>query len=131
MGTDEKSEGFEVIHAYTRAQAIEDGVLVDLSCLAREAGFRWPLAVTRGVSGVIEPSDALKKEGQSDTGRAWDLLNILRVELHSAKDGREVLFAPYFLTEPGRPPRQVAMRAVSGPGDDGEPVITVMMPDED
>lgn len=131
METDERSEGFEVIHAYTRAQAIEDGVLVDLSALAREAGFRWPLAVTRGVWGVIEPSDALKKEGQSGTGRAWDLLNILRVELRSAKDGRELLFAPYFLTEPGKPPRQVAMRAVSGPGDDGEPVITIMMPDED
>lgn len=130
MKNDAKSEEFEIIHAYTRAQAIEDGVLVDLSRLAREAGFHWPLAVARSVWGIIEPSAALKKEGQSHTGRAWDLLNILRMELRSAKDGREVLFAPYFLTEPGRPPRQVLMRAVSGPGDDGEPVINIMMPDE-
>lgn len=30
---------FEVIHTYTHAQAIEDGVLVDVSDLARQAGF--------------------------------------------------------------------------------------------
>ncbi|MBI5247529.1 MAG: hypothetical protein HY923_10135 [Elusimicrobia bacterium] len=131
MEMNEKPEEFEVIHAYTRAQAIEDGVLVDMSALAREAGFRWPLAVTRSVWGVIEPDDALKREGQSYTGRAWDLLTILRAEMRSARDGCEVRFAAYFVTEPGMPPRQVAMRAVSGPGDEGEPVITVMMPDED
>lgn len=55
MGIDAKSEKFEVIHAYTRAQAIEDGVLVDLSGLASEAGFRWPLAVTQAVWAVVEP----------------------------------------------------------------------------
>lgn len=131
MEIDAKSKEFEVIHAYTRAQALEDGVLVDLSALASEAGFRWPLAVTQAVWAVVEPGPDLKKEGQSWTGRAWDLLSLLRMGLRSAKDGREVRFAPYFLTEPGKPPRQVALRAVSGPGDDGEPVITVMMPDED
>lgn len=121
----------EVIAAYTRAQAIEDGVLVDLSDLAREAGFRWPLAVTQSVWAVIEPGHDLMEEGQSSIGRAWDLLNVLRAGLRTAQGGHEVSFAPYFLREPGQPPRQVMMRAVSGPGDDGEPVITVMMPDED
>ncbi|MDE2489317.1 MAG: hypothetical protein KGM24_00610 [Elusimicrobia bacterium] len=121
---------FEVVHSYTRAQAIEDGVLVDLTQLAREAGFRWPLAVTQGVWAVVSPSPALKREGQSCLGRAWDLLNVLRAELRSVS-GREVAFAPYFLSESGKAPRPVAMRAVSGPGDGGEPVITVMMPGED
>ncbi|MDE2489532.1 MAG: hypothetical protein KGM24_01705 [Elusimicrobia bacterium] len=127
----ENIEAFEVVHSYTRAQAIEDGVLVDLSQLAREAGFRWPVAVTQGVWAVVTPAPALKREGQSCLGRAWDLLNVLRVELRSANGGREVAFAPYFLAEPGRAPRSVAMRAVSGPGDAGESVITVMLPGED
>lgn len=130
MGIDEESEKFEVIHACTRAQAIEDGVLVDLSGLAREAGFRWPVAVTRSVWDVVEPGCALKEEGQSFTGRAWDMLMVLRVMLRSS-NGREVRFAPLFVMEPEVPARSVAMKAVSGPGDDGEPVITVMMPDED
>ena len=34
----------EIIYAYTRAQAIEDGVLADVSEVAKEAGFRYPVA---------------------------------------------------------------------------------------
>ena len=124
-------EDAEIIHAYTRAQALEDGVLVDLSQLAREAGFRWPLAVTRAVWDVLEPSEELKTEGQSWTGRAWDMLFILRVSLRQSRDGREVRLAPLFIRKPGGAPEPVALRAISGPGDEGEPVITVMMADED
>jgi hypothetical protein len=35
-----------LIAAYTREQAIEDGTLVDVSKLAKEAGFRFPVAMT-------------------------------------------------------------------------------------
>ncbi len=37
------------ISAYSRAQAIEDGILVDVSDTAREAGFNIPVAITRTV----------------------------------------------------------------------------------
>ena len=37
------------ISTYTRAQAIEDGILVDVSDTACEAGFTIPVAVTRTV----------------------------------------------------------------------------------
>ena len=41
-------------------------------------------------------------------------------------------FAPLFVMPGrGRNPRGVAMYALCGPGDDAEPVITVMLPDED
>jgi len=36
----------EVVSVYTRAQAIADGVLIDVSEMAGEAGFRWPVAIT-------------------------------------------------------------------------------------
>jgi len=36
----------EPISTYTRRQALDDGVLVDVSEMAREAGFRFPVAVT-------------------------------------------------------------------------------------
>ena len=39
----------EVIHRYTRAQALADGVLVDVTDAAREAGFRTPVAMTIAV----------------------------------------------------------------------------------
>ena len=35
----------DVIFTYTRKQAIEDGVLIDVSEMAMEAGFRYPVAV--------------------------------------------------------------------------------------
>jgi hypothetical protein len=40
-------EEADLIHRYTRADALRDGVLVDVSATAREAGFRWPVALTR------------------------------------------------------------------------------------
>lgn len=132
MNNDTKNEEFEVIHSYTRNQALEDGVLLDLGALAKEAGFRWPVAVTRTVyEGILQPSKAVEQDGQSFTGRAWDMLTILRLEARRAGGGCEVRFAPLFVMEPGQPPRQVQLKAMSGPGDDGEPVITVMLPDED
>ena len=39
-------ENADVIHRYTRAQAIEDGTLVDVTETAREAGWRFPVATT-------------------------------------------------------------------------------------
>jgi len=36
----------EVISTYTRARALEDGVLVDVRAMAKEAGFRFPVAMT-------------------------------------------------------------------------------------
>jgi hypothetical protein len=36
-----------VISSYTRAQAIADGELVDVSTIAREAAIRFPVAITR------------------------------------------------------------------------------------
>ena len=37
----------ELIHTYTHAQAIEGGILVDVSNVAQEAGFRLHVAMTR------------------------------------------------------------------------------------
>lgn len=131
MENDTRLEGFEVIHAYTRAQAIEDGVLVDLSDLAREAGYRFPVAVTQGVWAVLNPTKELEAAGQDMTGRAWDMLTILSHGIRNALRTDEVRFAPLFLRELGQKVEPVEMWAKCGPGDDGEPVITVMMPDED
>jgi hypothetical protein len=36
----------DLIHRYTRAEAIADGVLVDVTATAREAGIRWPVVRT-------------------------------------------------------------------------------------
>ena len=40
-------ENVDLVHRYTRADALRDGVLIDVSAVAREAGIRYPVALTR------------------------------------------------------------------------------------
>ena len=64
----------EVIHTYTRAQALADGSLIDVTETAAEAGFRLPVAVTRTVwLRYCEWPEELGT-GQSTEGRLWDVL---------------------------------------------------------
>ena len=73
-------EDAPVIFSYTRAQAIEDGVLVDLTAWARETGFKVPVACTATVwQGYIVPPQGTESLGQSERGRAHDLLWMLFV----------------------------------------------------
>jgi hypothetical protein len=41
--------GAEVNYAYTRKDALNDGVQIDVSEVAREAGLKFPLYLTRAV----------------------------------------------------------------------------------
>ena len=121
-----------LIFAYTRAQAIADGVLVDVSELAKQAGFRFPVAVTAGVwAECVAVPDGVS--GQDETGRLWDVLNVLRFAIARQKgDCERVDFAVHVRNDnrAGDPPL-VRLYALCGPGDDAEPVITVMLPSED
>jgi hypothetical protein len=122
----------DLIHVYTRAQALADGVLVDISRLATEAGFRYPVAVTAAVWHLLKPSDDLVRLGQSTTGRAWDLLQVLRIAIRHSRHTDRVHFTPLFVLDAVHlTPQAVRLWAVCGPGDDEAPVITVMCEGED
>jgi hypothetical protein len=93
----EKSD--EVVYRYTRQQAIEDGVLVDVSCTreAKEAGFKAPLCLTRGVYSQVEVPEGL--EGIQDMkGRLWDTLILAALAFHMAEDKSLVQFHVSYLT---------------------------------
>lgn len=67
----------ELIHVYTRARAIADGVLFDVSDVAGEMGFRVPMATTAAVwSDCVTWSadDSDSQITQDEHGRLWDLL---------------------------------------------------------
>ena len=114
------------IHHYTRAQAIADGVLIDVSEMAREAGFRFPVAITRGVYELISPSPEEESEGQSEDGRLWDVLFILYLAIKtSSQSTNEIRFKVLISGE------EISLKALCHPGDRWEPVITIMLPDED
>ncbi len=81
-----------VIFSYTRGQAIEDGVLVDVTATAREAGFRYPVAVTRAVwDQIISPDEASCAIGQSEEGRLWDVVRMLRLAIRQCPRDTESL----------------------------------------
>jgi hypothetical protein len=66
-------EGADPIHSYTRADALRDGVLIDVSPAAREAGIRYPVALTRAAwqRCVKVPRGV---PCQDEEGRLWDVL---------------------------------------------------------
>jgi hypothetical protein len=77
IGTQNKEDGMDnVIYKYTAEQAIEDGTLVDVTELAKEAGFNWPVRITALVHTVCIPPKTNKIE--SYKGRLWDVLNVAR-----------------------------------------------------
>lgn len=122
---------FDLIHAYTRRQAIEDGVLVDVSEMAREAGFVYPVALTCGAWAecVRVPAGV---GGQDEAGRLWDVLQVLRLAIRGARGTDRVDFAVRVQNaDTDELPPLVPLYAVCGPGDDAEPVLTVMLPHED
>lgn len=120
-----------VIFQYSRAQAIEDGVLIDLTEWAKETGFRIPVACTAAVwNGYIVPTQRTRDLGQSERGRAHDLLWMLFNAVRKNGSGDSLLFDVMFLQTPNRRVL-VKLKSVCGPGDHGEPVVTIMLPGED
>src|SRR5437763_804679 len=120
----------DIVHRYTRAEAIADGVLIDVSATAKEAGIRYPVALTRAAweRCVAVPPGVLC---QDEAGRLWDVLFLLRLAIGHSSGGPEVRFAVHVRTDNReRTPPLVRLRALCGPGDDGAPVMTVMLPHE-
>lgn len=122
----------DLIDSYSRAQAIEDGVLVDVSEVAREAGLRYPVALTRAVWAdcVTWTRDDYP---QDESGRLWDVVYMLSLAVRASRGGSELRYSIVRVPNEGRGhvARRVSLKSVCGPGDDAEPVITIMQPEED
>jgi hypothetical protein len=138
---------WELISAYTRAQAIADGALVDLTDATDAAGrlspFRYPVAMTAAAfSQVIAVGGEWRRNAageenlalpgcQDFAGRVWDLFWMLVCAIRRAPAGDTVRFAVSVLTDGVHTRETVHLQSVCGPGDGGEPVLTIMLPEED
>lgn len=119
-----------VISEYSRAQAIEDGVLLDVSPIAYMVGFKYSVAVTRAVwIEYVKVPDGIVD--QDENGRLWDVLWMLKCGMRNAQ-GDTVLYKLHVRKDNSeRTPPLVTLKAICGPGDTPEPVITIMLPEED
>jgi hypothetical protein len=115
-----------VIVRYTRGQALADGVLVDVSEWANSrgmmGGFRIPVAMSAAVWAKVE---APKGSTQDTRGRAHDVLWMASLAARRQIDSDRASFTVRL----GR--GNVPMWIHVGPGDNAEPVATIMLEGED
>ena len=125
-------ENFTLISTYTRAQAIADGVLIDISATAAKHGFKLHTVVTDNLyHRYLTPPDGLSAgEGQSLAGRLHDLLTMAMLAARKGLGRNRVEFEVLFLMRPGKLDL-VKVIAHVGPGDDPAPVLTLMLPGDD
>ena len=125
----------EPISTYTRAEVISDGTLIDVSADARALGIHYPVALTRAVWADCvdwQAEDSRRQTYQDIAGRLHDVLWMFRCAARNAS-GERIRFSLYRVPRGGRAtcPRLTMLAAVIGPGDLGEPVLTIMLPGED
>jgi hypothetical protein len=122
----------EIIYTYTRAQAVADGVQVEVTKTAQEAGIKFPVFLTRTVydAYVTVPPDVT---AQDEAGRLWDIVWMLRFAILRSRPGVERIPVALYVRNDNRAAKLIKLIATCGPLDidDPQPAITVMMPDED
>jgi hypothetical protein len=124
--------GAEVLYAYTRKNALNDGVQIDVSEVACEAGLKFPVYLTRAVwENYVRVPEGVRC--QDESGRLWDLVWMLRVAARRTS-GPEMLFRLHVRNDNrDRTPPLVTLKAVCGPRDIDDPsaAITIMLTSED
>lgn len=122
----------EVVYAYTRKQAIEDGVLVDLmqdkmAEVCRQH-YKYPIACTAAVFAIMEKAVENKRHCNDYAGVLHDMLWMSRVMKRDLNESTKL-----FRVKIKGAGRQSVFdfKMVCDSGDNAEPVITIMLPDED
>src|ERR1035441_7433561 len=115
-----------VIYSYTRAQAVADGVQVEVTKTAQEAGIRFPVFLTRAVYDAyvaVPPGVA----GQDEAGRLWDVVWMTRFAILRSRPGCDRLPVSLYVRNDNRAPKLIKLIATCGPLDIDDPrsAITV------
>jgi hypothetical protein len=130
-----------LIFSYTRAQAIDDGVLVDLTLLNGKHGNRQPFNMHVACTSTVfekyinwPDHDGIEKSEQAIAVRVWDVLYMAALGARTQKEGVQEFLYIVYSTPPDVQFAEavpVKLKCHIGPGDQGEPVITIMLPHED
>ena len=114
----------ETIYSYSRAQAIDDGVLADLSHVdSIRQHWKHPFACTSAVWAII--GEALQRPDQDSSGICHDISTMAKLAIRSSRDAELILFTVIITG------KEHAMKLHIGPGDTAAPVLTLMLPYED
>ncbi len=111
-----------VLYSYPRAQAIEDGVLVDVSDSDAASLYKYPVVVTQALHAAL--SVGRGKEPDTYTARLRDVFSMAIAWSRGTGGGEDV----YFPVKVGR--KVLRLRVNCGPGDNAEPVLTFGFPED-
>ena len=125
----------EIVSKYTRKDALEEGCLIDVTAQAKENGFKFPVAITRELYNEINNIPS-QYSYQSYEGRLYDLLFMgfmnARANLKSSRIMYKFIMPT---TQQGKASifirKNISVVLELHSGDEGEPVITIMLPHED
>jgi hypothetical protein len=118
---------YNVIYSYSRADAIEDGLLIDVTDLSKQAGIKYPVAISEGIWLRLIECQGNDAEDRQEN-RLLNLMSELAKAIRSAGDCDRVEFKALHL---GHGQATIPVYALCHPGDLEEPVITVMLEGED
>ena len=113
-----------VSHNDTGERAMAAGLLIEVDPLLRqEAGYQWPVRITRGVASLVTPKEEEVKEGQNLNDRLWDTLHMARIAIGNAYRQEPVI--PFEVVLGGRTATLWAcLDTIGGPG------IHIIRPEE-
>lgn len=120
----------DLIHSYSRREALEDGVLVDVSEAAREVGIRFPVAMTAAAYAATV-TWTRETPHQDERGRLHDVVWMLLCAIRGSKGNLINYRLLVVSNKHGGRARPVALKALCGPGDNMKAVVTIMLPEED
>lgn len=115
----------------TRTSLIKDGHLIEApTAVAAEARWVVPVAVTRAVWLDMIQWPESESFPQDEEGRWWDVLYMAaRVAQRSGEDST-FRVELYRVPRVGQEPQAVELVVTVGPGDDGDPAVTLALPHE-
>jgi hypothetical protein len=125
----------QIIYSSSRAQALADGVLLDVTETAQEVGFKLPVAITAALHDRLTPTRADQGLGQDYDGRLWDVLWMAAFTIKLADPGTDTvtfMVEQQEMNAKSGQPQKIELRlwAVCVPGDEGEPVVTIGFPED-
>lgn len=124
---------WDVISTYSRAEAIADGILIDVTQVAKEAGFNFPVALTNTAwIDCVEwtDEDRTRRACQNQDGRLWDVVWMAALAARANSNTDCVVFGLHRVSRDSSSvvPVLVNLLMHIGPGDTAAPVITIGFP---
>ncbi len=117
---------------YTRARAVHDGLMIDVSPIAAHTGYRLPVAITRAAwAAAVFCTPAELARGFTEAERLAHLLACLNDAVHRAPCHASALQFGMCIERAQNEFSAVLLRCVVWPGDDGELALTVRIPGEE